>query len=138
MTYNRIALKLAQSLKLPISGEKVEQQEMPGVTGRSPGPWPHIKDDSAACVEVKETVLYSSETSGLGRSIRYVHEYICRKTLSKPLYIPLKSPQHGMAVLTGLFCKWDSTVTEFREHSSEPNAIHQIHSAAISYINFKK
>lgn len=60
MAYHSIALKLAESLKFPILGENVEQQEMPGITSRSPRPWPHIKDDLAACSEVKEIVLYSS------------------------------------------------------------------------------
>lgn len=60
MAYHSIALKLAESLKFPILGENVEQQEMSGITGRSPRPWPHIKDDLAACREVKEIVLYSS------------------------------------------------------------------------------
>lgn len=60
MAYHSIALKLAESLKFPILGENVEQQEMSGITGRSPRPRPHIKDDLAACSEVKEIVHYSS------------------------------------------------------------------------------
>lgn len=78
--YHSIALKLIQNFKLLISGKNVEPQEMPGITGRSTGPWPHFKDNLTTCGEVNEIVPYSSETPFLGRSISYVHEYMCRKT----------------------------------------------------------